>query len=135
MSSITITTVEFGETTVITMTALEIEQMLKTDRHLNYRVVFLSKTACWGKINEFMSHPTDPMGGPNPMYDYFKRTDAEKAGLAAKLADRDVEVAELTAKLAVRDAEVAEIASKLAPRTHRCLFWMPINHTVMFVFY
>jgi len=102
MSSITITTVEFGKTTVITMTALDIEQMLKTNRHLNYRVALLSKTACWGKINTFMSHPTDPMGGPNPMYDYFNRTDAKLAELDAKLAARDAEVAELTAKLAVK---------------------------------
>ena len=102
MSSITITTVEFGETKVITMTALEIEQMLKTNRHLNYRVALLSKTACWGKIDKFMSHPTDPMGGPNPMYDYFNRTDAKLADLAAKLAAKDAEVAELTAKLAVK---------------------------------
>jgi len=107
MSSITVTTVEFEKTTVITMTELDIEKMLKTNRHLNYRVALLSKTACWGKINYFMSHHTDPMGGPNPMYDYFKRTDAE-------LDDLDAEVADLVAKLAVRDAELAAKDAEMA---------------------
>ena len=114
MSSITITTVEFEKTTVITMTALEIEQMLKTNRHLNYRVALLAKTACDRKVDTFLSHKTDPMGGPNPMYDYFNRTDAKLAELDAELAARDTEVAELTAKLAARDAEVAELTAKLA---------------------
>ena len=107
MSSITITTVEFGETKVITMTALEIEQMLKTNRHLNYRVALLAKTACERKVDTFLSHKTDPMGGPNPMYDYFKRTDAE-------LDDLDAEVADLVAKLAVRDAELAAKDAEMA---------------------
>ena len=101
MSSITITTVENGETTVITMTELEIEQMLKTNRNLNYRVALLAKTACWGKINYFMSHPTDPMGGPNPMYDYFNRTDAKLAAKDAELASKDTELADLRAQLSV----------------------------------
>ena len=118
MSSITITTVEFGKTTVITMTALEIEQMLKTNRHFNYRVALLTKTTCKYKVDTFMSRKTDPMGGANPMYDYFNRTDAKLAELDAKLTVRDSEVAELTAKLAVklevRDAEVAELTAKLA---------------------
>ena len=59
------------------MTTLEIEQMLKTNRHLNYRVALLAKTTCERKVDIFLSHKTDPMGGPNPMYDYFNRTDAK----------------------------------------------------------